>query len=225
MSFFNFPWIKFPEVKIKLLQSKKEVLFGHHFTSIAGLGPIAGPAIAIIWGWVPAVLWIFLGSIFFGAVHDFGSLVISLRAQGRSIGDVAADIINKRVRTLFLLIIFFELWIVIAVFALIIAILFTMYPIAVIPVWLEIPIALYVGHLVYKKGKNILWPSIIAVILMYITVAIGAYVPVDFTALFGMSKEAALITWIVVVFVIDAWLASSLPVHVLLQPRDFINSQ
>ncbi len=98
--------------------TKKEILFGHHFTSIAGLGPIVGPAIAIIWGWVPAVLWVFFGSIFFGAVHDFGALVISLRADGRSIGDLAADIINKRVRTLFLLIIFFGLWIVIAVFAL-----------------------------------------------------------------------------------------------------------
>jgi len=89
--------------------TKKEILFGHHFTSISGLGPIVGPAIAIIWGWVPAVLWVFFGSIFFGAVHDFGALVISLRANGRSIGDLASDIVNRRVRTLFLLIIFFEL--------------------------------------------------------------------------------------------------------------------
>ena len=86
--------------------TNRHVLFGHHFTSIAGLGPIVGPAIGIIWGWIPAVLWIFFGSIFMGAVHDFGSLVISLRGQGRSIGDLAADIINKRVRILFLLIIF-----------------------------------------------------------------------------------------------------------------------
>lgn len=206
------------------IPTKKEVLFGHHFTSIAGLGPIVGPAIAIIWGWVPAVIWIFLGSIFFGAVHDFGSLVISLRAQGRSIGDVASDIINKRVRTLFLLIIFFELWIVIAVFGLVIAILFTMYPISVIPVWFELVIAWGVGYLVYKKGKDILWPSIIAVALMYVTVVIGAYFPIDLTVIFGMSAKNALITWILIVFLIDAWLASSLPVHVLLQPRDFINS-
>ncbi|MFQ6042916.1 MAG: carbon starvation protein A [Candidatus Poribacteria bacterium] len=204
--------------------TKREILFGHHFTSIAGLGPIVGPAIAIIWGWVPAVIWVFFGSIFFGAVHDFGALVISLRAKGRSIGDLAADIVNKRVRTLFLLIIFFELWIVIAVFALIIAILFTMYPIAVIPIWFEIPIALSLGYLVYERGKDALWLSIIAVILMYVTVVIGAYFPIDFQVLFGMSATSTLITWIVIVLVLGAWLASSLPVQKLLQPRDYINS-
>ena len=134
--------------------TKKHILFGHHFTSIAGLGPIGGPAIAIIWGWLPAVLWVFLGSIFFGAIHDFGALVVSMRSQGRSIGDLTSDIVNKRVRTLFLLIIFFLLWIVIAIFGLVVAILFTMYPIAVIPVWFEIVIALYLGHMIYKKGKN-----------------------------------------------------------------------
>ena len=132
----------------------KEVLFGHHFTSIAGLGPIVGPAIAIIWGWVPAIIWVFLGSIFMGAVHDFGALVASLRNQGRSVGDMAASLVNTRVRSLFLWIIFFELWIVIAVFALIIGILFNMYPSAVIPIWLEIPIAVYLGYVIYKKRVN-----------------------------------------------------------------------
>ena len=202
----------------------KEILFGHHFTSIAGLGPIVGPAIAIIWGWLPAVVWVFFGSIFFGAVHDFGALVISLRADGRSIGDLAGEIINKRVQTLFLLIIFFELWIVIAVFALIMAILFAMYPIAVIPVWFEPVIAIYLGHLVYKKGKDIFGPSIIAVIVMYATVIIGVYFPIDLTVILGMSAKSAMITWVVVVLVFHAWLASSLPVQTLLQPRDFINS-
>jgi len=204
--------------------TKKEILFGHHFTSIAGLGPIVGPAIAIIWGWVPAVIWVFLGSIFFGAVHDFGALVISIRYNGRSIGDLAANIVNKRVRTLFLLIIFFELWIVIAIFALIIALLFNMYPIAVIPVWFELVIAFYLGHLIYKKGKNVFWLGIAAVMIMYITVVIGAYFPIDLKALFGMSAKSSLITWIIIVLVFNAWLASSLPVQTLLQPRDFINS-
>ncbi|MBN1930608.1 MAG: carbon starvation protein A [Desulfobacterales bacterium] len=204
--------------------TNKHILFGHHFTSISGLGPIVGPAIAIIWGWVPAVIWVFFGSIFFGAVHDFGALVVSLRARGRSIGDLAADIVNKRVQILFLLIIFFELWIVISVFALIIAILFTMYPIAVFPVWFELPIAFYLGHIVYKRGKDALIPSLYAVAVMYITVVIGAYFPIDFTVLFGMSAKSALITWVVLVLVFDAWLASSLPVQTLLQPRDFINS-
>lgn len=112
----------------------------------------------------------------------------------------------------------------IAVFALIIGLLFNMYPIAVIPVWFEIPIAIYLGHLFYKKGVDILWPSIAAVFVMYITVAIGAYLPIDLQAIFGMSKQASIIFWILMVLIIDAWLASSLPVQTLLQPRDFINS-
>ncbi len=204
------------------IPTEKHVLFGHHYTSIAGLGPIVGPAIAIIWGWVPAVIWIFFGAIFFGAVHDFGALVLSLRAKGRSIGDIAADVVNKRVRTLFLLIIFFGLWIVIAVFAMIIAKLFIMFPEAVIPVWFELPIAVVLGWLIYKKGMDALWPSIIAVLLMYVTVVIGAYAPVNIVKYVG--SDAALIIWIIIVLVICSWLASSLPVQTLLQPRDFINS-
>lgn len=198
----------------------KHVLFGHHFTSIAGLGPIVGPAIGIIWGWVPAALWVLFGSVFMGAVHDFGALIISLRGKGRSVGDLAADIINPRVRTLFLLIIFFELWIVIAVFALIIGILFTMYPETVFPVWLEIPIAMVLGHMVYKKSKNATLAGIVAVIVMYITVVIGAYLPFKMPALFGLNPLAV---WIVVLLTY-AFFASTLPVQILLQPRDYINS-
>ncbi|MBW1720364.1 MAG: carbon starvation protein A, partial [Deltaproteobacteria bacterium] len=189
-------------------------------TSIAGTGPIVGPAIAIIWGWVPAVIWVIFGSIFMGAVHDFGSMVVSLRNQGRSIGDIASDVINKRVRTLFLIIIFFELWIVVAIFGVVIAVVFNMFPQAVIPVWLEIPIALWLGHMIYKKGFPHLPLSIVAVIMMYITVLIGAYVPIKMPALFGLNPLAL---W-VIILLIYAYVASTLPVQTLLQPRDYINS-
>lgn len=205
---------------VDFVPTDKHILFGHHFTSIAGLGPIVGPAIAVIWGWVPAVIWVFFGSILMGAVHDFGSLIVSIRSQGHSIGDLAADIVNSRVRTLFLLIVFFGLWIVIAVFALIIAILFNMYPQAVIPVWFEIPIAVYLGYLVYKKGKSHVTLGIAAIILMYVTVMIGAYIPLQMPALFGISPLAV---WIVILLAY-AYIASILPVQILLQPRDYINS-
>jgi len=205
---------------VDFVPTGKHVLFGHHYTSIAGLGPIVGPAIAIIWGWLPAVLWVLLGSIFMGAVHDFGALVVSLRGKGRSIGDLAADIINPRVRTLFLLIIFFELWIVIAVFALIIAILFDMYPQAVLPVWFEIPIAVFIGYMIYKKGKSPTMLGIAAVIVMYITVVLGAYLPLQMPGFLGLDPLAI---WIVILL-IYAYIASILPVQKLLQPRDFINS-
>ncbi len=86
---------------VDYVPTRRGVVFGHHFTSIAGTGPIVGPAIGIIWGWVPAVVWICFGSIFMGAVHDFGALIISLRNQGHSLSEIAAKYINRRVRFLF----------------------------------------------------------------------------------------------------------------------------
>ncbi len=210
------------EDAIDFVPTNKHILFGHHFTSIAGLGPIVGPAVAVIWGWVPAVIWVLFGSIFIGAVHDFGALVVSLRHQGRSIGDLAADIINHRIRTLFLLIIFLFLLILIAVFALVIAILFTMYPQAVIPVWVEVPIAMWLGYMVYKKNSSHVTLSIIAVVLLYLFVIVGAYVPVDLKIL-GLSDGNILIVWMLILFAY-AYIASTLPVQTLLQPRDYINS-
>lgn len=208
---------------VDYVPTKKEILFGHHFTSIAGLTPIVGPAIGVIWGWVPALLWIFFGSIFMGAVHDFGALVASLRNKGKSIGDIARDIISPRVRTIFLFIIFFELWIVIAIFAMIIAMLFDMYPESIFPVWMEIPIAVWLGMMIYKRKKSLTFVGIIAVVLMYITIIIGAYlpkyIPMKMPSLFGFQP---VIIWMIVLF-IYCYIASTLPVWKLLQPRDYIN--
>jgi carbon starvation protein len=205
---------------VDFVPTKKPILFGHHFTSIAGLGPIVGPAIAIIWGWIPALIWILLGSIFIGAVHDFGAMVVSLRNQGRSIGDIASDVINKRVRTLFLLIIFFALWIVIAIFGVIMGIVFTQFPQAVIPFWLQIPIAVWLGHMIYKRNAPHLRLSIIAVALMYVTIVVGSFVPIEIPALFGLDPVAC---WLIILL-IYAYIASTLPVQTLLQPRDYINA-
>jgi carbon starvation protein len=200
--------------------TKKEVLFGHHFASIAGTGPIVGPAIGVIWGWVPALIWVFVGSIVMGAVHDFGALVISARHKGRSIGEVTKDIVSPTSRVLFLLVIFFCLVIVVSIFAMIIGILFTMYPTAVFPVWMEIPIALMLGYLVYRKNTNATILSIVAVVIMYITVYIGTYLPIKIP---GIVAGSPLITWLVILLVY-AYIASVLPVQVLLQPRDYINA-
>lgn len=200
--------------------TRKEILFGHHFTSIAGTGPIVGPAIGVIWGWVPALLWVFIGSIVMGAVHDFGALVISSRNRGRSIGDVTKDIISPTSRVLFLLVIFFCLVIVVSIFAMIIGILFTMYPTAVFPIWMEIPIAVLLGYLIYRKKANTTILSIIAVALMYITVYIGTYLPITMP---GIIAGSPLVTWLIILLVY-AYIASVLPVHTLLQPRDYINA-
>ncbi len=205
---------------VDFVATDKLVLFGHHFTSIAGTGPIVGPAIAIIWGWVPALIWILVGSIFMGAVHDFGSMMISLRHEGRSIGDIAGDIINPRVKFLFMLIIFFALWIVIAIFGVVIASVFSIFPESVIPVWLQLPIAIWLGFMVYKKSKSHILFGIIATVLMYATILIGAFVPVELPTLGSLSPVGS---W-VILLLIYAYVASTLPVTVLLQPRDYINA-
>ena len=200
--------------------TKKEIIFGHHFTSIAGTGPIVGPAIAIIWGWLPAILWVFIGSAIMGAVHDFGSLIISMRNQGKSISEFTSKYINSRTRVFFFIIVFLALWIVIAIFGLVIAIIFHIYPTSVLAVWLQIPIAVYLGRLIYKQGRSVgLW-SIIAVLLMYATIITGSYLPIDMPALFGIPATGI---W-TILLLIYAYIASVLPVTTLLQPRDFINA-
>jgi len=205
---------------VDYVPTRKEIIFGHHFTSIAGTGPIVGPAIAIIWGWVPAIIWVFVGTIIMGAVHDFGALVISMRNQGKSIAEYTAKYVNDRTKIFFFLIVFLELWIVIAIFGLIIAIVFAMYPTSVLPVWVEVAIAIWLGHLIYKKGKNVMTWSIIAVAIMYVTVIIGAWVPIKMPAIGGIPATGV---W-TIILLIYAFIASTLPVTTLLQPRDFINS-
>ena len=136
---------------VDYIPTNKEVLFGHHFASIAGTGPIVGPAIAIIWGWLPALVWIILGSIFAGAVHDYAALMMSTRNKGVSVGNLSREVISPRVRMLFMFVILFSLWIVVAIFGLVIALIFRIYPQAVMPVWIQIPIAMAVGWLAHKK--------------------------------------------------------------------------
>ena len=139
---------------VDFVPTRRGIVFGHHYTSIAGTGPIVGPAIGIIWGWVPALVWVFAGSIVMGAVHDFGALVVSLRNEGKSISDVTARYINPRVRTIFFLIVFLALLIVIAIFGVVIAFVFDKYKHAVLPIWGQIPIAVLLGVLVYRwKAK------------------------------------------------------------------------
>ncbi len=200
---------------VDYVPTNKWVVWGHHFTSIAGLGPIVGPAIGVIWGWVPAVLWVTLGTVFAGAVHDFGALVVSMRNKGKSIGELTTRIIGPRAKYLFMAIIFFELWIVIAIFAMIMGILFKMYPQSVFPVWMEIPIALTLSYMVFKKGKNLHTWSWIALGLMYLTVVLGVFIPIEL--------PNPIVTWLWILM-IYAFIASTLPVETLLQPRDYINS-
>lgn len=203
---------------IDFVPTRKNIIFGHHFTTIAGLGPIVGPAIGIIWGWLPALLWIFLGSIFMGAVHDLASLVVSARNQGKSIGELTGKLISPSARLAFQFIMQLLLFIVLAVFAMIVATLFWMYPVAVTPVWMQIPIALWLGSQI-RKGKKDLWFSLIALVLMYGMIMVGVFVPLRLP----FEKNTVIVVWSAILF-IYVFFASTLPVQKLLQPRDYINS-
>jgi carbon starvation protein len=218
------PQAQVPSVKLNdgvdYVPTRRGIIFGHHYTSIAGTGPIVGPAIGIIWGWLPALIWVFFGSILMGAVHDFGSLVVSLRNEGKSISEVAARYINPRARFIFFAVVFLSLLIVIAIFGVVIAAVFTHFPSAVIPVWLQIPIAMGLGFAVYRRQCNVTLATILAVLGMYACIALGSFVPLQLTTLAGIPATG----WWVIILLIYAWIASTLPVTTLLQPRDYINA-
>lgn len=205
---------------VDYVPTRKEIIFGHHFTSIAGTGPIVGSAIAVIWGWAPALLWVFLGSIMMGGIHDFGSLIISMRNQGKSISEYTSKYINSRTKFLFFIIVFLELWIVIAIFGMVIAIIFSMYPASVFPVWMQVLIAIVLGMYVNRIGKNITLATIVAVALMYLSVWGGEFIPFSMPELFSLPATGS---WTIILLVY-AFIASVLPVTTLLQPRDFINA-
>ncbi len=206
---------------IEYVPTNKEVVLGHHFTSIAGAAPIVGPTLAVIWGWVPAILWIVFGTILMGAVHDFGVLAISLREQGRSIGDFIADIVGPEARVLMMVVTFFLLALVGAVFAIVIGVLFDLYPVAVLPIWAEMVFAVIAGIAMYRYDVNHYVAGLGALAAMIVTIIIGVNYPIEMPAqtFIGSSLE----TWIVIV-AIYGFFASILPVWTLLQPRDFINA-
>ncbi len=204
---------------IDFVPTSTEVLIGHHFSSIAGAAPIVGPAVAAIWGWVPAVLWIVIGVIFMGACHDFGALVLSMNYEGSSMAIVAERLIGARARNLFLIIMFFLIWMVIAVFALVIANLFVSFPSSVIPVNFEIIVALLMGYFINKKGAALKLPSILAQLALFVMIYLGSLYPISFGSVFGAEP---LMVWMILLL-IYSFIASVLPVWILLQPRDYIN--
>ncbi|WP_340111063.1 carbon starvation CstA family protein [Maribellus mangrovi] len=205
---------------VDFVPSKKNIIFGHHFTTIAGLGPIVGPAIGIIWGWLPAFLWVFFGAIFMGGVHDFSTMIISGRNKGKTIGDLTGDLISPGTRYVFQFIMQLLLLIVLAVFAMIVGVLFEKYPESIFPVWIEVPIAIWLGYNV-RKGRSDLLYSIIAVILLYLSIHISVYYlpPIKVPPIMG----SGVVTWALILYVY-AFFASTIPVQKLLQPRDYINS-
>lgn len=211
---------------IDFVPTRLSVIFGHHFTSIAGTGPIVGPAIAVFWGWLPALLWVVFGSILIGGVHDLSALVISMRNRGQTIGEVAGRLISPRAKILFLSILALALGIVLAVFGLVIAMIFDLYPESVLSVWIAMPVAIAIGVWVYRFGGSLLLPSLLGLLILYGAVYLGAYYfPFDLRTVLPeeglLSKPVVVWTLILMAY---AFAASVMPVWLLLQPRDYINS-
>jgi carbon starvation protein len=221
---------------VDYVPANKYILWGHHFTSIAGAAPIVGPAIAVYWGWIPAMLWVVLGTIFAAGVHDLGVMVLSVRNKGQSIGTLADKMIGKRGKILFLFIILILVLMVNAVFAWVISNLFISFPASVISVFIQIPLAVWIGYRSYRKTGSMIIPSLIVLFVMYFAAVIASYVPalqIDFIRYFGGEEnvvmfglngvEFSFFLWIIILMTY-VYVASTLPVWKLLQPRDFINS-
>ena len=207
---------------IDYVPTRAGIIFGHHFASIAGLGPLLGPAIGVLWGWLPAFLWIVLGTIFIGAVHDLAALCLSLRYGGRSVGDVAGDLMGERARMLFLVLVFFILALAMGVFVIVVANLFgktgpadrIFYPSAVPPTAGLMLIAVAVGLALRRFPKAFRLVTSLGVVAMGVSLWVGIRWP--FMAMGEITWSFLLLAY--------CFLASVLPVWLLLQPRDFINS-
>ena len=199
--------------KVDFYPANKFFLFGHHFASIAGVGPIVGPILGAVYGWLPALLWIFFGNIFIGAVHDFTSLVVSMRKKGKTIGTIVEDYLGKEGKKVFLIFTWFTLILVIAVFDMVVAKTFNKHPEAATASMLFILIAIFFGYFLYKKRVNILFLTVIGVLLLFLSIWIGFKYPLELTYN----------TWIVILL-LYVFIAAITPVWILLQPRDYLNS-
>jgi len=196
--------------------SNRYVLFGHHYASIAGLSPMLGPAIAVIWGWLPGMLWVVLGTLLIGGIHDFSALVVSMRARGKSIGKVAEDVIGARAKSLFHLIIFFLIALAMGVFVQVVSQLFStaFYPEAVFPSAVLMVLAVAMGVLFYRRG----WPLWLLTGAGFALTLASVYLSLRLP-----RPELSLQAWSYVLL-LYAGLAAVLPVWLLLQPRDYLNS-
>jgi len=198
---------------VDYVSARKEVLFGHHFASIAGAAPIIGPAVAMCWGWVPGLLWVWFGNAFIGAVHDYLSLMASVRYDGKSIQFVAADLMGKRTGRAFYWIVFFLLILVVAAFGSIVGGIYTKTPGVASAYVFKIGAALILGVLLYRTKLSFALSTVIGIIMLIIALFLGPIFPI--AASYGAWM------WVFFFYIV---IASSIPVNVLLQPRDYLNS-
>jgi carbon starvation protein len=198
---------------VDFIPARREVLFGHHFASIAGAAPIIGPALAICWGWLPGLLWVWFGNIFIGAVHDYLALMASTRYDGKSIQFVASDLLGKKTGRGFYWLVFFLLILVVAAFAAIVGGMFVKTPEIASTYVLKIVAALILGVLMYRVRMNFGLATILGIAMLIAAIWLGS--------LQGISLSYSTWMWVFFFYII---IAASIPVNILLQPRDYLNS-
>jgi len=199
---------------VDYVPAKAPVLLGHHFASIAGGGPIVGPIAAVVFGWLPCFIWIVLGCVFIGGVHDFFGLIGSARHKGLSVGEIIGQHVGKKARTWFLIFVWLALVLVVAVFAILVANTFAANPPVATASFLMLVIAMGMGFALYRAKANLIVVSVIGFVLLFISIWIGISAPF---LVFSSSTWV----WILIVYII---FAASLPVWIMLQPRDYLSS-
>ncbi len=202
--------------------AKKPLLFGHHFSSIAGAGPILGPLLGVLYfGWLGALLWVAIGSIFLGAVHDYTALMTSVQNKGTSLANVSKNTLGFRTKIIFSVFIWMALALIIAVFAVVASQTLVSQPEIVIPTFGLIFIAMVFGWLIYRKNINIVVGTLLSLVVLFFLIYIGNILPIVLpTQILGMSGQKF---WFFILIIYSIF-ASSLPVWFLLQPRDYIST-
>ncbi len=198
---------------VDFVPANRYVLFGHHFASVAGAAPIIGPAIALAWGWLPALLWIWIGNIFIGAVHDYLSLMSSVRYDGHSVQWIAGRVIKRRTGYAFSWFIFFVLILVVAAFGAVLGKLYVKQPGVPTAYIFKIGSALLLGVLLYRVRMDFRAATLVGIGLLILSIVLGKQIPI----------HASYKAWLVVFFFYII-VASSIPVNILLQPRDYLNA-
>jgi len=208
---------------VDYVPSKPLVLFGHNFASIAGAGPVIGPIIAMHhFGWAITLVWILLGNVFIGAVHDYLTLMVSVRNRGSSIADIAESTMGYRAKAVFAIFLVLAMLLVIAVFGVVAAKTLIAQPEMVFPTFAIIPVSVILGWCIYKKNFNLKMVSWIAVLTVILNIYIGFQIPLSLSEE-GIMGFSPLIFWFIVLM-IYAGIASILPVQILLQPRDYLST-
>jgi len=207
---------------VEFFPSNKYVLFGFQWKSIAALGPVVGPIVALQWGWLPGLLWILFGTIFIGWIHDYGSLVVSARSEGASFGPITYELISPRARTILLWYILWYIILILSSFTNVVAGLFKSYPVSPVPVLIVTLVGMIAGYMTYKLKVNIVYTTVIAVIIMFLGIWAGIAQP--FTAPVPATGPFpnALDFWMFITLLF-CFLGAVLPIWVFIQPINYLS--